>query len=319
MSVVNNIIDGIKKIGSADVAPINKSTLPSGWQELSDFSKKYNNGKTMQETALGKSKYKMTKQDMMDYLTEDYSDNSMSKYDLWKNILPKLYDEKIDDLNNNDGNWAAKILQYNYPSNPKQQPFSNVYMNHSGTMGEYDTELSDRLGIGKSTTPMMDVLPFDDFASGEYHKGIMGIDKSNILNDEYGIGTTAHERLHSMQYAQKNDYNDSVIDAINKLRDDLKPYYHNNEQIAKDHPVGKDLAYWSKDIEQEARMFEDYLRRNNYIKDGGHNEYGSEIDPSFDKFLNTLRALSKNGIALPAIAGVGGMQYLLGNNDGKEQ
>ena len=47
-------------------------------------------------------------------------------------------------------------------------------------------------------------------------------------------------------------------------------------------------------------------------------EWGDEVKPAFDKFFKKLRALSKKGVALPAVAGLVGIGALAGKKDNKK-
>jgi hypothetical protein len=64
-------------------------------------------------------------------------------------------------------------------------------------------------------------------------------------------------------------------------------------------------------------MFQNYLDAKNYtsrnVGASRANEWGDEINPAFDKFIDKLRELSSRGIALPAAAGLLGGGSVLGS------
>jgi hypothetical protein len=110
--------------------------------------------------------------------------------------------------------------------------------------------------------------------------------------------------MHAWQDQGKSwNYDERFRDAYEELRKDLEPYFHDREQILKDHPnSSRELDYWAGENEQEARMLQSYLENEGFTKTGRKPEWGNEIKPAFDKFYKKLRKLSKAGVALPAIA-----------------
>jgi hypothetical protein len=128
----------------------------------------------------------------------------------------------------------------------------------------------------------------------------------------------AHERLHSFQNEAKPEnagrYSKEVADAYNQLSKDLEPFIKSDEEINRLYK-NKDTEYYAKKNEQESRMLQAYLDNNGITQDaqywhnksiGGQPEWGNEINPAFDKFFDKLRALSKKGVALPALTALFG-------------
>ena len=151
-------------------------------------------------------------------------------------------------------------------------------------------------------------------------------------------------------------YDKRVVDAYNDLREDLAKLQHDNKQILRDH--GEDAKYWGKPIEQEARMAQHYLDSSYgvdnlskvYARDSKGkiirvDDNGQELDPStlhyytgkpvkrmeyaaedkqikaaFDKFIGKLQKLSRQGVALPALAALfGGGAYMASQENDKEK
>lgn len=144
----------------------------------------------------------------------------------------------------------------------------------------------------------------------------------------------AHERLHSFQNEASPEnagrYSKEVTDAYNELTKDLKPYIKSENEIKKLYK-NDDTEYYAKPIEQEARMLQAYLDSKGITDNaqywhnksiGGQPEWGNEINPAFDKFFDKLRALSKKGVALPALTalfGGGAIMAATQNNDKKKK
>lgn len=314
-----SMADGVKRIGSSEVAPVREETLPDGWKELEKYLDTSNDRLSL---AIGKPRSKITKQDLINFL-EDYGyDTEGTKDDLWKNALMCIDDMALDDLYNAGGS-AGQFLQSRLPfrHNDKLTDVTNYYIGAKGRTGRLDAEYSDRLGIGRSNTPMSDRLvnPYSG-AGGDYSEGAFGTN-ATWATGESGVSTAAHERLHAWQDINKYDWDEEVVDAIDELRAELKKYYHDVDTIKKYWGNSK-TDYYSKDVEQEARMLQSYLDNegftNTYRKNSEKGtEWGDEIKPAFDRFFDKLRALSKKGIALPAVAGLVGIGALAGKKDDK--
>ena len=311
--------NNVKRIGSSEVAPVREETLPDGWKELEKYLNTSNDRLSL---AIGKPRSKITKQDLINFL-EDYGyDTEGTKDDLWKNALMCIDDMAVDDLYN-AGSSAGQFLQSRLPfrHNDKLTDATNYYMGARGRTGRLDAEYSDRLGIGRSNTPMSDRLvnPYSG-AGGDYSEGAFGTN-ANWATGESGVSTAAHERLHAWQDIDKFDWDEEVVDAIDELRGELKKYYHDVDTIKK-YWGNSRTDYYAEDVEQEARMLQSYLDNegftNTYRKNSEKGtEWGDEIKPAFDRFFKKLRALSKKGIALPAVAGLVGIGALAGKKDDK--
>lgn len=315
-----SMADGVKRIGSADVAPVDVSTLPDGWKELEKYMDTSNDRLSL---AIGKPRSKITKQDLISFL-EDYGyDTEGTKDDLWKNALMCIDDMSLDELYEAGGS-AGQFLQDRLPfrHNDRLTDATNYYIGNKGRTGRLDAEYSDRLGIGRSNTPMSDRLvnPYSG-AGGDYSRGAFGTDPT-WATGENGVSTAAHERLHAWQDIDKFDWDEEVVDAIDELRRELQKHYHDEGAIKKYWGNSK-TDYYAKDIEQEARMLQSYLDNegytNTYRKSSEKGtEWGDEVKPAFDKFFKKLRALSKKGVALPAVAGLVGIGALAGEKDNKK-
>lgn len=213
-----------------------------------------------------------------------------------------------------------------------------------------DQRVSELLNIGRSTSMLSDSLakPTSRNALGDQWKGTINI-KGNDLSSggDNASSVLWHERMHAFQDAEKMGYDKRVVDAYNDLREDLAKLQHDNKQILRDH--GEDAKYWGKPIEQEARMAQHYLDSSYgvdnlskvYARDSKGkiirvDDNGQELDPStlhyytgkpvkrteyaaedkqikaaFDKFIGKLQKLSRQGVALPALAALfGGGAYM---------
>ena len=317
-----NKTDDIVRVGSKNVAPINPDTLPAGWQELDKFL----SGKTPVEQAIGKNKFKITKNDLIEYLNDYGYDTSGTKTDLWKTAEEAFYDNWADDMYAKDaGNIVDYVNKRRFNQN-KLGATQEPYIGAKGRVGNLDAELSDRLGIGRSNTPFND--NFHGGGMGNYSsEGTISADPMWAKGED-GISTVAHERLHSFQNeARKWNYDDQVKEAYDKLHEELAPFIHDKETIFQRYKEPGRVEYWAEPSEQEARMFQNYLDLKNYTNRGSNSskigEWGNEITPAFDKFIDKLRELSKKGIALPAVGGlIGGgsvLGSLLNNANNKER
>lgn len=303
---LSNGVDDVMRVGSKNVAPVNPETLPNGWSDFQDFL----SGKSPVERAIGKRVSKITKADLASYLDDIGYDSIGDKTKLWRGVEDAWYDNYIDGLYMDNKAKVADIISA-HRNNPNIGDVQSLYIGNHGRTGAMDAELSDRLGIGRSNTPMRDYVRRSSVA-GDFGSGSMGTDPTWAAG-ENGISTTAHERLHSFQNeATRWDYDDRVRQAYEQLSDDLKPYIHDDATISKFHN-GRDVDYYSRPNEQEARMFQNYLNNKKFTRGSRASrigEWGEEINPAFDRFLETLRGLSAEGVALPAIGIMGGAGVL---------
>ena len=298
--------NGIKRIGSSEVAPVREETLPDGWKQLEKY---LDNSNDRLPIALGKLRSKITKEDLKSFLDkEGYYDESLKTKDqLWRQALQMIDDQAIDEIYEAGGGRAASFLETRLPfrGNPGLTDATNYYIGAKGRTGRLDAEYSDRLGIGRSNTPMSDrLVDTRSGANGDYSYGAFGTDPTWATGED-GVSTSAHERMHAWQDIDKFQYDEGVENAIDELRNELKKFYHDEAQIRK-YWGNSSTDYYMKDIEQEARMLQSYLDNegftNSYRKTSRGTEWGDEIKPVFDKFYKKFRALSKAGVALPAIA-----------------
>ena len=297
----------VNRIGSKDVAPIDASTLPEGWGEFKSFLRDYD---TLVEKEIGKPRGKITKQDLVKALEEYGYDTDGTKDQMWRNLHTALVDNKIDDMYMNNAGTPAQIIDM-YRQSPQLINPGRLSLDGNNRTARLDAEFSDRLGIGRSNTPMADTLVAANAsgAQGDYSNGALGTDPL-WATGENGISTVAHERLHSMQNEGLNwNYDEEFKDAMSELRSELAPLYHSKEEINQ-YWNGRKPDYYHNYDEQEARMLQDYLERKNYTQrymNGKRSyEYDEKIIKPFDKFFDKLRDLSKRGVALPALAGLVG-------------
>ena len=195
-----------------------------------------------------------------------------------------------------------------------------------GYAGAADTALSERLGIAPGNTNKRTAAYDDSGSAGRYRTAARELAVKEQFDPENAVSTVAHERLHSFQAESKPEvlgrYSDEVKQAYKELSNDLKQFRHTQREIAKRY--GYKTKYWATPDEQEARMFQQYLQNRGYadapqVKNGARaNEWGDEINPAFDKFIDKLRDMSKRGIALPALSalfGGGAIMAATQNND----
>ena len=203
----------------------------------------------------------------------------------------------------------------------------------TGRAGALDTVLSERLGIAPgNTVKVTNVTDSDRLSSGalgRYARSERNIAVSDMNSPEGKVSTMAHERLHSFQNEARPEsagrYDPEVAEAYKQLQKDLGHYYKSNSEIKKRYK--RDVDYWASSGEQESRMFQQYLENKGYTdnsawrKMGGKaDEWGNEINPAFDKFIDKLRDLSRRGIALPALTALlGGGAYMANQNNDKEK
>lgn len=318
----------IRTIGSKDVAKIDENTLPKGYKSMVEYINE--DPTNLYKKLVGVDPEDPTFADKIAKYVEDEG------YDVSKNVVDNIrtarraYAEKLVEEMNLEGGYAPRVFlqtrsmfEKNNPGKglgPRTHTISaedgQIYQTNAAKM---DREYSNRLGIGRSHTPMNDNSMSGD-AQGAYFAGGIGLDE-HYATGESGVSTVAHERMHAWQDAREGDWDKRFIKARDELRDELADHYHSREQIAKDHPKG-DIGYYARDIEQEARMLQSYLDNegftNTWKKQTGKVEWGDEIKPAFDKFYKKLRALSKAGVALPAIALLFGLNTNGGEKDSKK-
>lgn len=201
----------------------------------------------------------------------------------------------------------------------------------TGRAGALDTALSERLGIAPGNTVKVTDATSDDHLRsgtlGRYARNKRDIALSDINSPEGKISTMAHERLHSFQNEARPEsagrYSPEVAEAYKELQKDLGHHYKSHAEIRKHWK--KSVDYYADSGEQESRMFQQYLENKGYTDNSAYRglmnqsgEWGNEINPAFDKFINKLRDLSKRGVALPALATLfGGGAYMA--NQGQEK
>ena len=312
-----------KRVGSKDVAKLDRSTLPVGYDKMESLFGKAGDDATKmaiyEELGVEKGK-NITKQMLKDFLNSvGYdTDGLTTKYDLWQEAKRYMQDTTLDEMWEEGASSTADVVTSRLGNNPwsKGKTLEQLYTGASGRTGRLDAEYSDRLGIGRSNTPMLDTLNGDS-AAGDYWNGAIGTNPT-WAEGESGVSTVAHERLHAMQHAGRYNWDERVEKAISDLRNDLKPFYHDEETLRAAHKSG-DIEYWKRDIEQEARMLQSYLENEGYTKRGVTPEWGDEVKPAFDKFFKKLRELSKKGIALPAITALFGGGAMMAGGQKKEE
>ena len=270
--------NGVKRIGSDNVAPVDESTLPKGWKELrdildekyvDDITKKfgYENGDFSKitpeqyekyildvQTSPGKKKgwqnqfeFKKSYMDADEYKNElrnmaMYEAKRKAINDIQNMDLPQAQKNAIDTAINSMDYYATddnrRYLSHYMPGGEGKEMFAN------NAASEADVEFSDRLGIGRSNTIKRNNIWSEDLnASGEYKPDEYALAVDPLLNKENAVSTLAHERLHSFQFeTPQGRYDKRVLDAYNELSKDLKPYLH--DQATVDKRYGK---YYSKD------------------------------------------------------------------------
>ena len=336
--------NGVNRIGSDNVAPVDESTLPKGWKELQDLiDKKYLDDIPESAGLKGKTISDMTNEQLRQYVLDIQKTPGQRKG--WENRIKLMEDmgetpERIRNDLISVAKWGARdkamddIEALDIPQSQKNVIYETAnkddeawkeekrYINNyakgaegkkgweNNVTSEADAEFSDRLGIGQSHTLKQDKVPHDG-AAGQYLPGEYTMAIQPYLNKENAVSTLAHERLHSFQFeAPEGRYDKRVIDAYNELSKDLKPFIHDKKTIQSRYKTVGDTEYWARPIEQEARMVQQYLDNKGYTKNAvaeyRKGEWGKEINPAFDKFFNTLRKLSKKGVALPALSALFG-------------
>ena len=212
---------------------------------------------------------------------------------------------------------------------PKKHSF------RTGYTAAADEALSERLGIAPGNTPKYNGKMDVRGAYGRYQHPLYGaggdvaVFERKMDSPEDAISSMAHERLHSFQNEANNEFNrvgrysKEVQDAYNDLHKDLESFKKTPQETAKRYGRSQ---YWQRDKEQEARMLQTYLENRGYANAPSmqnrysKGEWGNEINPAFDKFIDKLRDLSKRGVALPAITAlIGGGAYMASQNNDKEK
>lgn len=314
----------IERVGSKDVAPVDKSTLPAGYEQMKSIIGK--NGeeatkKLVLEELGVEGKKNITKDMLKEFLDSvGYDSSHNTKAELWAEAKRYMQDQGVDSIYEEGGSSMADVVTARLGNKPwsKGKSLEQLYTGASGRTGRLDAEYSDRLGIGRSNTPMLDALNGDS-AAGDYWNGVIGTNPT-WAEGEAGVSTVAHERLHAMQHAQESrEWDARVENAIEELRDELRPFLHDDETIRLRHGSKADVSYWGRREEQEARMLQSYLENEGYTDTGRDTEWGDEVKPAFDKFFEKLRELSKKGIALPAITALFGGGAMMAGGQKKEE
>lgn len=311
-----------KRVGSKDVAKLDRSTLPAGYDKMESLFGKAGDDATKMAIyeELGVEKGKNITKDMLKEFLDSvgYDSDVKTKAELWQQAKRYMQDTTLDEMWEEGASSTADVVTSRLGNKPwsRGKTLEQLYTGASGRTGRLDAEYSDRLGIGRSNTPMLDTLNGDS-AAGDYWNGAFGTDPT-WAEGESGVSTVAHERLHAMQHAGRYNWDERVGKAISDLRNDLKPFYHDEETIRASHKSG-DIEYWKRDIEQEARMLQSYLENEGYTKKGTTPEWGDEVKPAFDKFFEKLRELSKKGVALPAITALFGGGAMMAGGQKKEE
>jgi hypothetical protein len=232
--------------------------------------------------------------------------------------LTKEFTEKVGNIENRVPELMNSLRRYN-PSDLSVR---------KGLTAAADELYSERLGIAPGNTIKYNGPADVRNAYGRYSKQSknLALTRSNVSDPEQAISTVAHERLHSFQneadlnrgkYGATNRYDKRVTDAFDDLRKDLE-----EAKVYKSYPEtaerygSKDAEYFYNTKEQEARMLQQYLNNKGYADlaelkrpntgKSRSGEFGTEVNAAFDKFFDKLRALSKKGVALPALSALFG-------------
>lgn len=316
--------NGVKRVGSKNVAQVDLSTLP----ESMKAAKSYLNKDYIKdiESYSGKKIGDMTDAELMEYALKDKPAETRDIYrvgieDIVKGgrtmrqvaenyaanrYLNELAEKNFDDID------SKALVSY---------LLNNAHRLNDSKTRAADIELSDRLGIGQSNTFMDDYrVPYD--AQGVFDVADSTISIRPELSQESAVNTVAHERLHSFQ--TENDikrYDKRVLNAYDDLAKELKPLLKTPEETAKRYRF--DADYWGNEREQQSRMLQQYLENKGYTKGGlqeaNVGEWGNEINPAFDKFFDKLRALSKKGVALPALTALFGGGAIMAATQGDDK
>lgn len=262
---------------------------------------------------------KMDKKSLATYLFGDMDDTT--RKDFIKKNLYTTKDYDVDDLTESIlKNWARRkamasgtLNKYNIDNLAIVGGNKTVRQGYTGAL---DSALSERLGIAPGNTYKQNGEFDTPGALGRYIGSESRPDFNNYMvkevpDIEEALNTAGHERLHSFQAESRleNRYSKEVADAYNGLASDLKKAnaYKSDAEIKNRYKKGTE--YWSDTDEQEARMLQQYLGARGFTDYNKRDArmYGAlefdndKIVPAFDKFFDKLRALSKKGVALPAI------------------
>lgn len=267
---------------------------------------------------------KMDKKGLATYLFGDMDDTA--RKDFIKKNLYTTKDYDVDDLTESIlKNWARRkamasgtLNKYNIDNLAIVGGNKTVRQGYTGAL---DSALSERLGIAPGNTYKQNGEFDTPGALGRYIGSESRPDFNNYMvkevpDIEEALNTAGHERLHSFQAESRleNRYSKEVADAYNGLASDLKKAnaYKSDAEIKNRYEKGTE--YWSDTDEQEARMLQQYLGARGFTdynkrdaKMYGALEFDNDkIVPAFDKFFEKLRALSKKGVALPALTALFG-------------
>lgn len=330
-----------KRVGSADVAPINPETLPDSLRMANEY---INEGyiKDIEKT-IGKPYNKMTDNDFLEYSLRNRKPED-------RELFKQIINDMVKDGSTTYEKYAKSAASNKYLRNLADTRLTDM---DSDSLMRYlannkhkltdnftkaaDAELSDRLGIGRSNTLMMDDSIGTENAYGVYNptNSTMSLNTRSLGEGDAKTNVAGHERLHSFQTeARIKRYSPEVVDAYKNLRKELRATNaFKNKQEIKDY-WGEDISYYHNNDEQESRMFQQYLEKkgftdrapkssNKVYHEKNVREFDdSKITPAFDKFLDKLRALSKKGVALPALTalfGGGAIMAATQNNDKKKK
>jgi hypothetical protein len=245
--------------------------------------------------------------------------------------LTKEFAEKIEKIENRVPELTSSLRRYS-PSDLSVR---------KGLTAAADELYSERLGIAPGNTIKYNGPADVRNAYGRYAKQSknLSLTRSNVSDPEQAISTVAHERLHSFQneadlnrgkYGATNRYDKRVTDAFDELRKELQDsdIYKSFDEIS-DRYGRKDATYYASTGEQEARMLQQYLNNKGYTDlqqlksvytdKGRSGEFGNEVNAPFDKFFDKLRALSKKGVALPALTALFGGGAIMAATQGDDK
>lgn len=280
---------------------------------------------------------KMDKKSLATYLFGDMDDTT--RKDFIKKNLYTTKDYDVDDLTESIlKNWARRkamasgtLNKYNIDNLAIVGGNKTVRQGYTGAL---DSALSERLGIAPGNTYKQNGEFDTPGALGRYIGSESRPDFNNYMvkevpDIEEALNTAGHERLHSFQAESRleNRYSKEVADAYNGLASDLKKAnaYKSDAEIKNRYKKGTE--YWSDTDEQEARMLQQYLGARGFTDYNKRDArmYGAlefdndKIVPAFDKFFDKLRALSKKGVALPALSALFGGGAIMAATQGDDK
>jgi hypothetical protein len=280
---------------------------------------------------------KMDKNSLATYLFGDMDDTA--RKDFIKKNLYTTKDYDVDDLTESIlKNWARRkamasgtLNKYNIDNLALVGGNKTVRQGYTGAL---DSALSERLGIAPGNTYKQNGEFDTPGALGRYIGSESRPNFNNYMvkevpDIEEALNTAGHERLHSFQAESRldNRYSKEVADAYNGLASDLKKAnaYKSDAEIKNRYKKGTE--YWGDSDEQEARMLQQYLGARGFTdynkrdaKMYGALEFDNDkIVPAFDKFFDKLRALSKKGVALPALTALFGGGAIMAATQGDDK